>query len=313
MMQMHALADIPPSMSEAQFAALRDDIKANGLLTPIVMFEGKVLDGRHRLRACQELGIDPRFEQYEGTEEQAASYVCSVNVARRHMNPAQLGICAAKLKGWFAERAKARMLAAAEAGNLTRHGKSSAEPNWAQPTNGEHGRARAQAAAAVGVGSGTVHRAEVVLRDAVKEVVSKVEEGGMSLHEAFTVSSLPVDTQRRIASMPSKKERKVAAAKSAKKQNNTRDHRANADKTLVLSQDGCGTKLVRTVLSRLEVLCIEIDRSGLGWAQFAKQFVSEFDGGDESLVSRLSRVEPAMLAAAELALFCKKINEVSAK
>ena len=307
MMQMHALADIPPSMSEAQFAALRDDIKANGLLTPIVMFEGKVLDGRHRLRACQELGIDPRFEQYEGTEEQAASYVCSVNVARRHMNPAQLGICAAKLKGWFAERAKARQQAG------LKNGAAPVQTNWSERGGGDQGNAREQAAKAVGVGSGTVHRAEVVLRDAVKEVVSKVEEGGMSLHEAFTVSSLPVDTQRRIASMPSKKERKVAAAKSAKKQNNTRDHRANADKTLVLSQDGCGTKLVRTVLSRLEVLCIEIDRSGLGWAQFAKQFVSEFDGGDESLVSRLSRVEPAMLAAAELALFCKKINEVSAK
>ena len=40
-------------MKDAEFEALRDDIKANGLLDPIMMYEDKILDGR-TLRAKRE-------------------------------------------------------------------------------------------------------------------------------------------------------------------------------------------------------------------------------------------------------------------
>jgi hypothetical protein len=44
----HPLADIFPPMTKAELAALAEDIKANGLQLPIVLFEGKILDGRSR-------------------------------------------------------------------------------------------------------------------------------------------------------------------------------------------------------------------------------------------------------------------------
>lgn len=40
------------------FLELKQDIQKNGQLVPILLREGKVLDGRHRLKACVELGID---------------------------------------------------------------------------------------------------------------------------------------------------------------------------------------------------------------------------------------------------------------
>jgi hypothetical protein len=46
---------------------LAASIKANGLLQPIVIdTEGAILDGRHRLKACQKADVKPRFETYKG-------------------------------------------------------------------------------------------------------------------------------------------------------------------------------------------------------------------------------------------------------
>ena len=45
-MNFHPLADLFPLVEGDEFAGLVEDIRANGLLTPIVLFEGQVLDGR---------------------------------------------------------------------------------------------------------------------------------------------------------------------------------------------------------------------------------------------------------------------------
>jgi ParB-like chromosome segregation protein Spo0J len=49
--EIHPLADVMPAMSESEYQDLLADIKANGLLEPITLYENKILDGRHRLRA----------------------------------------------------------------------------------------------------------------------------------------------------------------------------------------------------------------------------------------------------------------------
>tara|TARA_B110000902_G_C14150012_1_gene529150 strand:- start:30 stop:797 length:768 start_codon:yes stop_codon:yes gene_type:complete len=45
------------------FNELKEDIKANGLLVPLVLREGKILDGRHRYKACMELGTIVRYKE----------------------------------------------------------------------------------------------------------------------------------------------------------------------------------------------------------------------------------------------------------
>jgi hypothetical protein len=53
-------------MGEDEFQALVADIGKNGQREPIVVHEGEVLDGRHRLKACQELGIEPIVKGWAG-------------------------------------------------------------------------------------------------------------------------------------------------------------------------------------------------------------------------------------------------------
>ena len=52
-----------PPLSAAESEALKRSIEQDGLHYPIIVSkDGTVLDGHNRLRACQELGIEPRFE-----------------------------------------------------------------------------------------------------------------------------------------------------------------------------------------------------------------------------------------------------------
>ena len=58
----HDVASLMPVMEDEEYAALLEDIREHGLLQPIVLHDGKIVDGRHRYRACYELGIEPRLE-----------------------------------------------------------------------------------------------------------------------------------------------------------------------------------------------------------------------------------------------------------
>ena len=85
----HPLAELMPAMSADEFTALTADIKRHGVREPVVVFENMILDGRHRLKACDELCIDPPSRVFEGTAEEAKAFVLSANVHRRHLTLGQ--------------------------------------------------------------------------------------------------------------------------------------------------------------------------------------------------------------------------------
>src|SRR5258708_1252220 len=65
-LEVHPLAEIFPLMSGAEFEKFVADIKIKGVLDPLWIYLGKVIDGRNRLRACERLGIVPPTREWDG-------------------------------------------------------------------------------------------------------------------------------------------------------------------------------------------------------------------------------------------------------
>lgn len=78
-------ADVMPDMGDEEYQALKASIREHGFdeTTPIVVdADGVIVDGHHRFRACQELGVEPTFITVEDpTIEQAYRS----NLARRNV------------------------------------------------------------------------------------------------------------------------------------------------------------------------------------------------------------------------------------
>jgi ParB family chromosome partitioning protein len=84
----HPLAELIPEASPEEFKTLKQSIKTNGIREPIWLFENKILDGRHRVRAGLEVYYEFKptdFRAFEGTYEQAKAFVEDVNLARRQL------------------------------------------------------------------------------------------------------------------------------------------------------------------------------------------------------------------------------------
>jgi ParB-like chromosome segregation protein Spo0J len=93
-------ASLVSELSPEEFESLKQSIKANGLYVPIIVNQdGIILDGHHRYKACQELGIEPKTnvrESKDKLEEQLFVIECNLN--RRQLNNFQSTELALKSK-----------------------------------------------------------------------------------------------------------------------------------------------------------------------------------------------------------------------
>jgi ParB-like chromosome segregation protein Spo0J len=85
----HPLSALFPPISDEDFGKLAADIKLNGLHQPIVRYQGKILDGNNRYRACELVKVVPKFADFNGDDAAARNYVISANIHRRHLHPDQ--------------------------------------------------------------------------------------------------------------------------------------------------------------------------------------------------------------------------------
>ena len=156
-----------PELTAEEYAALKADIAERGVQVPVEYDEqGAILDGHHRVRACQELGISdwPRVVRKGLTEEQKLQHVISLNLARRHLNESQRAMIAARLatlpKG--TNQYDMKEDASIEASSFS------------QP----------EAAELLNVSRSAVQRARIVLEAASPETIAKVERGELAVSRA---------------------------------------------------------------------------------------------------------------------------------
>lgn len=96
--ELHPLCTLFPRMIGEDFDALVADISANGLQSPIVLHDGMILDGGNRYRACQVANVEPRFQEFTGSD--IVQYVLSVNLHRRHLAQGQIAVITSLAQDW---------------------------------------------------------------------------------------------------------------------------------------------------------------------------------------------------------------------
>jgi hypothetical protein len=79
--KIHRLAQKAPEMTASEYRELKKSIQQMGQTHAIIQYQDEILEGRHRLKVCLELGIEPRIEQYTGTQT-VAQYIFSTNIRR---------------------------------------------------------------------------------------------------------------------------------------------------------------------------------------------------------------------------------------
>ena len=83
--------NILPPLPDDEYQALKADIARHGVLVPVELDEqtGEVLDGHHRVRACEELGLPFPPVQWRrfDTDDERKEHALRVNLLRRQLGP----------------------------------------------------------------------------------------------------------------------------------------------------------------------------------------------------------------------------------
>jgi hypothetical protein len=109
--EIHEAANLFPKLEEEEYQKLKEDIRRDGVQMPVVLSAGgSILDGRHRARACRELGIPVPTITWRGEFEgkSPVEYVWSLNGLRRHLSKSQLAAVAAEMLPLLEKEAKER-------------------------------------------------------------------------------------------------------------------------------------------------------------------------------------------------------------
>ena len=172
-----------PKMSAEEFAELKASIQAEGQHYPIVANEDlEILDGHHRFKACEELGIEPDFEVRKFEDKLLEKkFVIEANLRRRHLNKFQLVELAVPLLEIEKELAKKRQAAGGKMGRNMQLGLAPDDAKLAFKKS----KATAAVAKKVGVSTRTFERGKKILEKASEEDKEKLREGKTSIAKVY--------------------------------------------------------------------------------------------------------------------------------
>lgn len=177
----HDTANAFPYISGDAYETLKEDIRINGILEPVYLFEGKIIDGRNRYRVAKELGLDDiPTQEYEG--DNPVGFVQSMNLHRRQLTPSQKAAAAAFL----------------------------AEFKQGQHGDEEEYETQEAIAKKLGISRRMVVEATSLKKNADSKLIERVKTGDISLHNATAIARLNSEDQKSIVSEGAERVKEVA-------------------------------------------------------------------------------------------------------
>jgi ParB-like chromosome segregation protein Spo0J len=187
----HPIAECYPPPTTQEFEDLKEDIRVNKLIHPIVLYEGKKLCGIQRARACKELGIEPAY--ITPKIDDPVTYAISDNEKRRHFNQSKKALIAetlANLKWGSNQYQNKRSL------------------------SGEGSSVRREIAKKVGASVSMLEKVRIVKVNGGKHFVDAIRDGKLPAEEAYKISRLPKEEHE--TALKAAIEKKVRLPRSSK-------------------------------------------------------------------------------------------------
>ncbi len=183
----HPSAAIFPPMREAEFEALVADIREKGQLEAIWTWQGQVIDGRHRVLACQRLGLKPKAREWDG-QSSLLEFIVSANLRRRHLKENQRAMVAARMIPLFEEEALERKYSYKVRETVV----ANLQPPKTTDLVGEM----------LSVSGRSVSSACRILERGTPDLVARVDLGKLAVSTAEKLVGLAPDEQQRLLSLP---------------------------------------------------------------------------------------------------------------
>lgn len=94
----HPIAAMFPLLPKDEIDEMAASIARNGQRRAIITYQGEILDGRNRYRACQVAGVEPKTEPYDSARHGSSvlQFVLDENLNRRHLSAGQRAMIAAQ-------------------------------------------------------------------------------------------------------------------------------------------------------------------------------------------------------------------------
>ena len=176
--EIHPDARLFPLMGIEAIEKLADDIREYGLLEPISLVDGKILDGRCRLQACLIANVAPEFVEIDLGPIMPFEYVLSKNLHRRQLTTIQQALLALDVVPYYAEAALAR--------------KHSGRGGMSPEQEPERGKTAERVGHVIGISADTVRRM-IAIQKKEPEIIELMRRGTFkSVRQASIAAGLVV-------------------------------------------------------------------------------------------------------------------------
>ncbi len=184
----HELATLFPPIPDDELQALADDIRAHGQREPVLTFEGKILDGWNRVRACRLIGRKPWLMEFDPASAKMTpeQLVIAANLRRRHRSVGKLSAIVVELSEHIEREGRSRTTRDAFGGEFAAN--SPGRPKTALTT----------AAEMIGLDERRGRDARAV-KAASPEVFTRLKRGVITLHEAMEEIRPPAEAEPQAA------------------------------------------------------------------------------------------------------------------
>lgn len=207
----HPLAELFPMLSEQEMHEMADDIVTYGQREPIVLLDGKILDGRNRYAACRFAEVEPEFTDHAGDDP--LGFVLSLNLHRRHLSESQRAMVAARLVDW--------------------------DIGINQSTAGSANLPTREAARRLSISERAVIAAKRIRDHGAAELIEAIRDGRVSVHAGEALSDLAVEAQRQVLAREEK--HIVARAKEIRAERQKLRHTVRVEHLDLIARRGAAT------------------------------------------------------------------------